>query len=144
MGIDRTRLSAALVALTMTVAGLVVALGAATAQAAWTDVSGMTRYRICKESTPSAKGWVFLTRVRQRAGSDDARAGAVLYEGDERRQRWRSGWLDDDEVHAGRLRITRGPGVRIHVWQEAGDPDSSIGTALEREALRPRDVDRCG
>ena len=144
MGIDRARLSAALLTLAMAAAGLVVTLGATPAEAAWTDVGGMTRYRICKEATPSAQGWIFVTRVRKRAGTDDARGGADLYVGDKRRHRWRSGWLGDGEVAQGRLRAQRGRGLRIHVWQEAGDQQSAIGTALERRALRPRDVDRCG
>ncbi len=119
-------------------------VGAAPAQAGWSDVSGMTRYRICKEATPSAQGWIFLTRVRKRAGTDDARAGVVLYAGDRRRQRWGSGWLDDGEVARGKPRIKRSQGIRVHVWQEAGGVDSPIGTALEAEVLRPRDIERCG
>lgn len=143
MGIVRSRLSAALLALATVAAGLVVTLGAAPAQAGWTDVSGVARFRICKEATPSARGWVFLTRVRKPSGTHDARGGAVLRAGDRPRRHWRSGWLDDGEVAQGRLRVRRGADVRIQVWQEAGDPDSAIGTALEREALRPGDVDRC-
>lgn len=144
MGIERSRLCAALLALATTATGLVVTLGAAPAQAGWTDVSGTTRYRICKEATPSAKGWIFLTRVRKRAGTEDARAGAVLYAGDKPRHRWSSGWLDDGEVARGQVRIKRQGRIRVHVWQEAGDVDSPIGTALERAVLRPRDIDRCG
>jgi hypothetical protein len=144
MGIAGSRLSAALVALATTAAGLVVTLGAAPAQAGWTDVSGPTRYRICKEATPSAKGWTFLTRVRKRARAEDARAGVVLHAGDRRRQRWSSGWLDDGEVARGQVRIKRTRGIRIDVWQEAGDVDSPVGTALVAARLRPRDVERCG
>src|SRR5918995_1297888 len=101
MGTIRSRLSAALVACATVLAGTVVALGAAPAHAGWTDVSGMTRYKICKEATPSARGWIFLTRVRKRAGTEDARAGLVVHVDGERRQRWSSGWLRDREVDRG-------------------------------------------
>jgi hypothetical protein len=140
----RGRLSAVLLALATTAAGLVVTVGAAPAEAGWSDVSGATRYHLCKAATPSAQGWVFRTRVRKRAATDDARAGIVLYTGDRRRQRWGSGWLDDGEVARGRVRVKRTRQVRVHVWQESGDVDSPLGTALESESLRARDVERCG
>ena len=63
---------------------------------------------------------------------------------DKRRQRWSSGWLKDDQVERGWVRYQRTGRVRLHVWQEAGDRDSGIGTALEREVLRPRQIERCG
>jgi len=144
MGTIRSRLSAVLIALATLAAGTVVALGAAPAQAGWTDVGRMTDLRICKEATPSARGWVFLTRARKRAGTEDARAGVSLRVGGERRQRWSSGWLKDHEVDRGWVRYRRAGRVRVHVWQEAGDRDSGIGTALEREVLRPRQIERCG
>lgn len=139
----RSRLTAAWVACATAVAGAVVTLGAAPAQAGWTDVSSMTRYTICKEATPSAKGWIFLTRVRKRAGVEDARAGIALHVDGQRRQRWTSGWLDR-RVERGWVRAPHPGRVRIHVWQEAGDRDSMIGTALEHRVLRPRQVERCG
>ena len=144
MGTNRSRLSAVLVALATLAAGLVVALGAAPAQAGWTDVGRMTDLRICKEATPQAKGWIFLTRAHKRAGTEDARAGVSLRVADQRRQRWSSGWLKDDQVERGWVRYHRTGRVRLHVWQEAGDRDSGIGTALEREVLRPRQIERCG
>jgi hypothetical protein len=152
MGSNRSRVSAALaarltaglLALATITAGLVVALGAAPAQAGWTDVGAMTHFRVCKETTPAAKGWIFLARARKRTGTDDARAGMVLRADGERRQRWSSGWLRGREVERGWVRTQRSGRVRLHVWQEAGDRDSGIGTALEREVLRPRQVERCG
>ena len=144
MGTNRSRLSAVPIALATLVAGLVVTLGAAPAQAGWTDVGAMTHFRICKEATPSARGWVFLSRARKRAGTEDARAGMALHVAGKRRQHWSSGWLGDREVERGWVRYQRTGRVRIQVWQEAGDRDSGIGTALEREVLRPRQVERCG
>jgi hypothetical protein len=144
MGTNRSTLTAAWIACATAVASTVVTLGAAPAQAGWTDVSSMTRYAICKEATPSARGWIFLTRVRKRAGTEDARAGLVLHVDGERRQRWSSGWLRDREVERGWVRARQRTRVRLHVWQEAGDRDSMIGTALERRVLRPGQVDRCG
>ena len=144
MGFRGSRLSAALLALATTAAGLVVTVGAAPAEAGWSDVSGTTRYHLCKRATPSEQGWIFRTRVRKRAASHDARAGVVIHTGDRRRQRWSSGWLDDGEVARGRVRVKRTQKIRVHVWQESGDVDSPTGTALEGETLRPRDVERCG
>ena len=144
MGTDRSRLTAAPVALATLVAGLVVGLGAAPAQAGWTDVGRPTNFRICKEATPSARGWTFLSRVRKRAGTEDARAGVALHVDGQRRQHWSSGWLKDHEVERGRVRRPRAGRIRIHVWQAAGGRDSGIGTALEREVLRPRQIERCG
>jgi len=144
MGTSRSRLPAVLIALTTLAAGTVVALGAAPARAGWTDVGRMTDLRICQEATPSARGRVFLTRVRKRAGTEDARAGVSLRVDGERRQHWSSGWLKDQEVDRGWVRHQRAGRVRVHVWQEAGDRDSGIGTALEREVLRPGQIERCG
>ena len=139
-----SRLSAALVALAMLGAGLVVALAATPAHAGWTNASGMTHYRICKEATPSANGWIFVSRVRKRAGTEDARAGIALFHDGDRRQRWSSGWLDDGERERGRVRNKRSGQLRIHVWQEAGDLESNLGTALQAEVFRARDIERCG
>ncbi len=144
MGTNRSRLSAVPIALATLAAGMVVTLGAAPAQAGWTDVGAMTHFRICKEATPSAKGWIFLSRARKRAGTEDARAGVTLHVAGKRRQHWSSGWLKDREVERGWARYQRAGRVRVHVWQEAGDRDSGIGTALEREVLRPRQIERCG
>ena len=136
--------TAALLALATLAAGLVVAVSAAPAHAGWTDVSGMTSYRICKQAAPSGRGWIFLTRVAKPAGTEDARAGVQLYRRGELRQRWSSGWLRDREVDRGWVRAKRFGRIRLHVWQEAGDRDSGIGTALEREVLKPSDIELCG
>ena len=136
-------LAAGLLALATVASGLVVALSAAPAQATWTDASGLTRFHVCKEATPSARGWIFLARATKRAGTEDARAGMELYVEGNRRQRWSSGWLGDREVGRGWVRAKRFHRVRLHVWQEAGDRDSDIGTALERRVLRPRQITRC-
>ena len=144
MGTIRSRLPVALIALATLAVGTVVTLGATPARAAWTDVGRMTDVRICKEATPSDRGWTFLTRARKRAGTEDARAGVTLRVHGERRQHWSSGWLEDREVARGWVRHRRAGRVRVHVWQEAGDRDSGLGTALEREVLRPRRIERCG
>jgi hypothetical protein len=67
----------------------------------------------------------------------------VLYAGGERRQRWSSDWLRERELERGWVRTRQPKLVRIHVRQEAGDRDSGIGTALEREVLRPHQIKRC-
>jgi len=144
MATKTSRLSAALVALAMLGAGLVVALAATPAHAGWTDASGLTHYRVCKKPTPSANGWIFVSRVRKPADTEDARAGIVLHHDGDRRQRWSSGWLDDGERERGRVRSKRSGQLRIHVWQEAGDLDSTLGTAQQAEVFRARDIKRCG
>jgi len=133
-----------LVALATLAATVVVALGAAPAQAGWTDVGQGTRYRVCKEAPDSGHGWIILTRARKRAGTEDARVGLAVFRDGERRQRWASGWLRDKEIARGWVRVRRDAGVRLHLWQEAGDRGSMIGTAQQREVLRLRRIERCG
>ena len=143
MGNITSWVTAALTALAMVAITLVVTLAASPAHAGWTDVSGLTTYRLCRAPTPSGQGWVFTSRVRKRADTADARAGVVLVEDGQPRQRWSSGWLEDGVRERGRVRIARTRGVRLQVRQEAGDRDSAVGTATELRVLRPREVRHC-
>lgn len=118
-------------------------LTAVPAQAAWSKVGDFTDYRICRTGTPSGNGWKFVTRVRKDADTPDARVGVVLRDREhQRRARWRSGWLDDDPAR-GAARIRKSPQVRVQVWEEAGDLDSPIGTALQATVYEPRQIRRC-
>lgn len=128
----------ALLAVTTTVLGT-----AAPAQAAWTRAGDVTHYKICRRATPSGKGWQFVSRVHKRYDDSRARAGvAVRHEG-KRRGKWTSGWLGDDEVAHGVVRIQRARHVRVRVWQEAGDPSSPLGTAKTVTRYRPRQIRHC-
>ena len=144
MGNVWSRLSAVSVACALMLATATLALGAAPAHAGWTTVSSLVSHKICREDNPSGQGWLFLTKVRKRPQTDDARAGAAIHVAGERHQRWSSGWLRGHELDRGWIRTHHTRRVTLHVWQEAGDRDSMIGTALEQRVLRPRQVKRCG
>lgn len=143
MGTISTRVIAATLALAAVALSLAVMLVAAPAHAGWTDASGPTRLDLCRTAMPSGEGWLFRARVKKRAWSEDARAGMVVYHRGEARQRWASGWLDAGEVERGEVRTPWSRRVRLHVWQEAGDVDSPIGTALEASVYRPRQIKHC-
>lgn len=122
---------------------LATSLSAVPAQAAWTDVGDFTDYRICRSATPSGNGWKFLSRVRKDDDTPDARVGMVLRDREhQRRARWRSGWLDDEPAR-GAARIRKSPQVRVQVWEEAGDLDSPVGTAIQATVYKPRQIKRC-
>jgi len=48
-----------------------------------------------------------------------------------------------DELQISTVRVEKSPQVRVTIWQEAGDRDSSIGTALEMNALEPHKIRHC-
>lgn len=122
---------------------LATTLTAGPAHAAWTDAGDFTDYRICRTATPSGEGWKFVSRVRKDDDTPDARVGLVLRDRvHQRRDRWRSGWLGD-ETARGTARIRKGPRVRVQVWEEAGDLDSPIGTAVQVTVYKPRQIRRC-
>lgn len=52
-----------------------------------------------------------------------------------------SGWIGDDETARGPVRIKRSRGVRLHVWQQAGDLE--VGSAKELAVHRPFDLRHC-
>ena len=143
MGTTTKHAARVLLTLASVAATSTVALTAAPAQAGWTNASGITQYRICRAPSESGRGWVFVSRVRKRADTADARAGVMIRDDGQRRQQWRSGWLDDGEAERGTVRIRRSRGVRLHIWQEAGDRSSPVGTALETAVYRPRELRHC-
>jgi hypothetical protein len=143
VGTIGTRFTAATLALATVALSLAITLVAAPAYAGWSNASGITKFHVCRMATPSGKGWVFHARAKKRAGTEDARAGMTLYRGRDARQRWSSGWLADDEVEWGSVRIHRSRRVTLHVWQEAGDRDSPIGTAVEAASYQPRQIKHC-
>lgn len=112
------------------------------AQAQWSDIGGLTDYRICRTATGHG-GWKFVSRVSKRDGTPDARAGVRVLRMQESIAGWRSGWLDDDEVARGAVRVRKGKGVRLVVWEEAGDRESPIGTATQSTVHRPQQIRHC-
>jgi hypothetical protein len=143
VGTIRTRVTAATLALATVAFTLAVVLVAAPAQAGWTNASGPTRFHVCRTATPSGQGWLFRARAKKRAQTEDARAGMLVHHRGQARQRWASGWLEDGEAERGTVRTPRSRRVRLHVWQEAGDLDSPVGTALQAVVYRPRQIEHC-
>ena len=143
MGSIRRRFTAALLALASTGLALTVPLAATPAEAAWSNTGGLTRFQVCRAPAPTGHGWVVLAKVRKRAGSPDARAGMTVLHGRDERQRWSSGWLPRHRAERGWVRTRRGADVRLRVWQEAGDRDSPVGTALEVATYDLRSLRRC-
>lgn len=116
---------------------------AAPAGAEWSEPGDLTRYRLCRASADGGDTWRFVSKVRKYADTPDARAGIQVYAGDDRVARWSSGWLRKGEVQISVVRVAKSPQVRVHVWQEAGDRDSSIGTALQLTVIEPRKIRHC-
>jgi len=140
MHMPRTLFTTALAAFALVVSGLVLS---APAQAEWSRPGDLTRYRLCKASTDSGDAWRFVSKVRKRAGTPDARAGINVYVADKRAARWSSGWLEKGELQISTVRARKSPQVRVEIWHEAGDLDSPIGTALEITILKPKTIRHC-
>jgi hypothetical protein len=118
-------------------------LVAPAAHAKWTDVGGSLDFRICKKSVDDGRFWRIRARVGKPDGIEDARGGIELYRRDLLRDRWRSGWLADDQVRRGRARVHKARSVRVVAWEEAGDLDSPVGTALQTRVFKPRRIRHC-
>ena len=140
MHMPRKLFTTALATFALVVGALVLS---APAQAGWSRPGDLTRYRVCRASTDGGDSWRFVSRVRKRAGSPDARAGVNVYVANERKAHWSSGWLKKGELHISTVRVQKSPKVRVQIWQEAGDRDSSIGTALEVNVLKPHKIRHC-
>jgi diaminopimelate epimerase len=56
---------------------------------------------------------------------------------------WSSGWLDKGEVQISVVRVQKSSKVRLTIWEEAGDRDSSIGTATSASNLKPKKIRHC-
>lgn len=136
----RTLFTTALATFALVVGGLVLS---APAHAGWTRPGDLTNYRVCRAAADGGDAWRFVSKVRKRAGTPDARAGINLYVGNKRTAHWSSGWLKKGEVQISTVRVRKSPKVRVQIWQEAGDRDSPIGTALEMSVLKPRKIRRC-
>lgn len=136
----RKLLTTALAAFALLVSGLVLS---APAQAEWSRPGDLTRYRLCRASTDSGDAWRFVSKVSKRAGTPDARTGIKVYVSDKRVARWSSGWLQKGETQISTVRVRKSPKVRVEIWQEAGDLDSPIGTALEVTLLKPNRIRHC-
>ncbi|MGZ5405387.1 MAG: hypothetical protein ACXWDL_12115 [Nocardioides sp.] len=139
MHMPRTWYATALTTMALVVSGLALS---APAQAGWSRPGGLTHYRVCRAATGSGDTWRFVSRVHQR-GSADARAGIRVDRGEKRRATWSTGWLDTGETKISTVRVLKAPGVEVTIWQEAGDRDSSIGTAMEAIVLKPRQIRHC-
>ena len=113
------------------------------AHAEWSQPGNLTRYRLCRASTDGGDAWRFVSKVRKYAGTPDARAGIKVYAGSDRKAAWSSGWLKKGEVQISTVRVKKSPKVRVHVWQEAGDRDSGLGTALQLTVFRPKKIRHC-
>lgn len=136
------RLTAVLAVLALALAGL--ALTAAPAEAGWSRPADLVKYRLCRRGTADGESWVFVSKVRARAGVADSRASIGVYRGNDRVARWRSGWLEQDEVETSRVVARKSSKVRVLVEAEAGDRESVTGTALEAAVLKPKRVRHCG
>lgn len=135
----RNLFTTALATLALVVGGLVLS---APAQAGWSRPGDLTRYRVCRAATNGGDSWRFISKVRK-GKSPDARAGIALYVGDKRRARWSTGWLDKGETKISTVRVKKSSDVEVVIWQEAGDRDSSIGTASEAVMRKPRQIRHC-
>lgn len=139
MLMPRTLFATVLATFALVVGGLV----SAPAQAEWSKPGELTRYRLCRAPADGGDAWRFVSKVRKYAGTPDARAGIAVYAGSDRKARWSSGWLKKGEVQVGIVRVKKSPEVRVYVWQEAGDRDSSVGTAAETVRIKPKKIRRC-
>ena len=138
----RTFLTA--LALFASLALLLAGLALATpAQAAWSRPGDLTDYRVCRTTTDGGDSWKFISKVRKYRETKDARAGINVYRGKQRREHWSSGWLKQGETEIAVLRVDKARKVRVQIWHEAGDRDSSVGTALEVSVLRPGKIRHC-
>ena len=136
----RMLFATALATFALVVGGLVLS---APAGAEWSQPGDLTRYRLCRTTTDSGDAWRFVSKVRKYAHSPDARAGLDVYRGNVRKAHWSSGWLKKGEVEVSRVRVKKSPKVRVHVWQEAGDRDSSLGTSLQLTVIKPKRIRHC-
>lgn len=122
------------------VGGLVLATPA---DAEWSRPGQLTKYRICRAPANDGDAWRFVSKVRKYAATPDARAGIVVDAGSNTLARWSSGWLEKGEVEISRLRVKKSPKVRVTIWEEAGDLDSSTGTASQARVLVPKKIRHC-
>ena len=130
----------ALASLGLLMAGLVLA---SPAEADWSRPGNLTDYRVCRTATDGGDSWQFISKVRKYDETRDARAGINILKGRHRREHWSSGWLQKGETQISTVRVTKSRKVRVQIWHEAGDRDSSIGTALEMTILKPRKIRHC-
>ena len=126
-----------------TFALVVSGMVSAPAQAEWSKPGDLTRYRLCRAPADGGDAWRFVSKVRKYAGTPDARAGIRVYSGSDRKARWSSGWLRKGEVQVATVRVQKSKRVRVHIWQEAGDRDSSVGTAIQLTVIKPKKIRRC-
>lgn len=115
----------------------------APAGAEWSHPGDLTKYRLCRASADGGDAWRFVSKVRKYASTPDARAGIQVHAGPDRVARWSSGWLKKGEVQISAVRVKKSPKVRVTVWEEAGDLDSSIGTAAQAKVLNPKRIRHC-
>lgn len=132
-----------LIAALVTFALLAVGLAATPAQAAWSRPGDLTKYRVCRASVDGGDGWRFVSKVRRYAHTPDARAGIRVYSGHEVEAHWSSGWLTRGETEIWTVRVPKSKRILVQIWQEAGDRDSSIGTATEITVLKPKKIKHC-
>lgn len=130
----------AVAGLALVLAGLVIA---GPAQAEWSRPGDLVRYKVCRTAAHGGEYWKFHSSVRRQPGTSNARAGIRLLHGDQARARWSSGWLDRGEVQVSKVRIRKSPKVRVHIWQEAGERDSQIGTSATATLLTPKQIRHC-
>lgn len=139
MLMPRTLFATVLATFALVVGGLV----SAPAQAEWSKPGELTRYRLCRAPADGGDAWRFVSKVRKYGRTPDARAGIQVYSGSDRKARWSSGWLRKREVQISTVRVPKSPRVRVHVWQEAGDRESPVGTALQLTVIKPKKIRRC-
>ncbi len=130
----------ALMTFSLLASGLLVATPA---QAAWSRPGDLTKYRVCRAAADHGEAWRFVSKLRRYASTPDARAGIRVYTANKLDARWSSGWLDQGETQISTLRVPKSKKVRVQIWQEAGDTDSSVGTAAELTVLKPKKIRHC-
>lgn len=140
MHMPRTMITTALATMALVVGGLVLATPA---HAGWSRPGDFTKYRVCRAPAEGGDLWRFVSKVRKGQGVPDARAGIEAHAGNQRVARWSSGWLERGELQISTVRVAKSPKVRVTIWEEAGDRDSPIGTALAASVLKPHDIRRC-
>lgn len=143
--VPRRVLTTVLVAMALAASTLVLVGGATSAaEAAWSRPGSLVHYKLCKQSVDGGEAWLFRSRVRKHADTEDARAWLAVYRKGDRIAGRKTGWLDDGGVETFRVRVRRAPTVRLVVSQEAGDLDSDLGTSAEAVLLKPKRVKSCG
>lgn len=140
MHMPRQMITTALATMALVVGGLVLSTPA---NAGWSHPGDFTNYRLCRAPAEGGDVWRFVSKVRKGSDAPDVRAGIQVNAGKKRVARWSTGWLEKGELQISTVRVVKSPKVRVTIWEEAGDLDSPIGTAMQATVIKPHDIRRC-